>query len=483
MAQSLKSIIASIPEAELRSFLLELATKDSAVQNQIRMRYSQVDTEDLVSIMEAEITSLVLSCSDDDDFISYRKAADFEIGLEKIMEQYIDPLLSNQDTAAESIPLIGMVFDTLDDVNMDDDGETGELLCACMSRWEEVLGHASADQREQLAQWMENHLNSVHFTDPQEELFHFYTHHFSERPFVRKRYEDLDKNVQLTLELLQDLEQQRSMINKKTPAKQIREINSAHQSRSEEYERLVRERYSLMNQCGASEQEKEQYLLSQPRSETAQDKLLELYKNNQQYDRAIQLVLNRKNRAPVSWKDESWWSRELIGLYRAAGDTQHYIAELRNLVYTTRQYGADYILSLRAALSPAEWKVERSQLLGMKNISVHAKAEIYSVDKMLDELMALLEDENDFGLLHTYEHQLFDKYNERLLPLRLMELDQLVHYSADRKTYAHLAGLLTQLARYPDGKEIAAERVEDWRVKYHRRTAMFDELSKAGFRG
>lgn len=482
MAQSLKSIVASIPEAELRSFLLELATKDSAVQNQIRLRYSQVGTKDLEKIMEIEIASLVRSCSDDDDFISYRKAADFEIGIEKIIEQYIDPLLTDQATAADAIPLIGIVFDTLDDVDMDDDGETGELLYACMSRWEEVLGHASADQRDQLAQWMENHLNSVHFTDPQEQLFHFYTHHFSERPFVQKRYEDLDKSVQLTLSLLQDLEQQRSIVNKKTPAKQIREINGAFRFRTEEYERLVQERYSLMIQCGALNHEKEQYLLSQPHSETAQDRLLELYKKNQQYDLAIQLVLNRKKQEPVGWKDESWFSRELIGLYRAAGDTEHYIAELRSYVHSTRQYGAEYILLLRKALSPEEWKIERSQLLDMKNISVQAKAEIYSADQMLDELMALLEAENDFGLLHTYEQQLFDKYAARLLPLRLKELDQLVYNSADRKAYAYLAGLLTQLAQYPNGKDIAAERVEDWRVRYRRRTAMFDELSKAGFR-
>lgn len=481
MAQSLKNIIASIPEAELRSFLLELAAKDSAVQNQIRVRYSQVGTKDLERIIETEIASLVRSCSDDDDFISYRKAADFEMGLETIMEQYIDPLLSDQATVADAIPLIGMVFDTLDDVDMDDDGETRELLDACMFRWEEVLNHASAQEHEQLAGWFENHLNSIYFTGLQEELFYFYTCHFSGRPFVRQRYEDLDKGIRLTLSLLESLEQQRNTINKKTPAKQIREINSAYQFRFDEYERLVQERYSLMNRCSASAQEKEQYLLSQPRSETAQDNLLELYKSNQQYDLAIQLLLNRKKHASDDWKDESW-SRDLIGLYRAAGDTKHYLAELRSYVHTTRQYGAEYILLLRAVLSHTEWDAERDRLLGMKNVSVQARAEIYSEEKMLDELMALLESENDFHLLHTYEQQLFGKYAARLLPLRLMELNRLVNSSADRTTYAHLAGLLTQLTQYPNGKEIAAKLVADWKIKYHRRTAMLDELSKAGFR-
>lgn len=117
----------------------------------------------------------------------------------------------------------------------------------------------------------------------------------------------------------------------------------------------------------------------------------------------------------------------------------------------------------------------------MKNVSVQIRAEIHSEEKMLDELMALLESENDFHLLHTYERQLFGKYAARLLALRLKEHNRLVNSSADRTTDAHLAGLLTQLTQYPDGKEIAAKLVADWKIKYHRRTAMLDELSKAGF--
>lgn len=78
-------------------------------------------------------------------------------------------------------------------------------------------------------------------------------------------------------------------------------------------------------------------------------------------------------------------------------------------------------------------------------------------------------------------HELFDKYADRLLPLRLREINGVVQNSADRKTYAYLADLLMHLRIYPKGEQIALGLITEWKGKY-RRPAMFDELRKNGFR-
>lgn len=195
MAQSLKSIIASIPEAELRNYLLELATKDAALQNRIRARFSQPEINEMRMIVQHEVDALLSRCEDRDGFISYYKAMDFEAGLEKIIDDYIDPLLADDD-ASTAIPLIGIIFDAVQNAEMDDDGETMELLEACMERWEAILAHADDDQREQLAKWMERNLNAIHFSDPQEMLFDFYVSHFQHRPFIQNRFKQLDQVLQ-----------------------------------------------------------------------------------------------------------------------------------------------------------------------------------------------------------------------------------------------------------------------------------------------
>ena len=40
---------------------------------------------------------------------------------------------------------------------------------------------------------------------------------------------------------------------------------------------------------------------------------------------------------------------------------------------------------------------------------------------------------------------------------------------------------LKKIRRYPGGKEKASEIAENWRGMYYRRTAMMDEMRKAGF--
>ena len=40
---------------------------------------------------------------------------------------------------------------------------------------------------------------------------------------------------------------------------------------------------------------------------------------------------------------------------------------------------------------------------------------------------------------------------------------------------------LKKTKKYPGGYEIAADIAKNWRIFYYRRSAMMDELSKAGF--
>lgn len=52
---------------------------------------------------------------------------------------------------------------------------------------------------------------------------------------------------------------------------------------------------------------------------------------------------------------------------------------------------------------------------------------------------------------------------------------------SNRKEYNRLMQYLKKIKKYPGGYEIAADIAKDWRIFYYRRSAMMDELSKAGF--
>ena len=51
----------------------------------------------------------------------------------------------------------------------------------------------------------------------------------------------------------------------------------------------------------------------------------------------------------------------------------------------------------------------------------------------------------------------------------------------NRSRYRELMKYLKKIRRYPGGKEKASEIAENWRAMYYRRTAMMDEMRKAGF--
>ena len=53
--------------------------------------------------------------------------------------------------------------------------------------------------------------------------------------------------------------------------------------------------------------------------------------------------------------------------------------------------------------------------------------------------------------------------------------------ASDRNRYRELIEYLKKISGYPGGKEKAAEIAENWRALYYRRSAMMDELQKAGF--
>ena len=53
--------------------------------------------------------------------------------------------------------------------------------------------------------------------------------------------------------------------------------------------------------------------------------------------------------------------------------------------------------------------------------------------------------------------------------------------ASSRNHYRYIINDLKKVRRYEGGKELAASIAAEWRKQYYRRSAMLDELKKAGF--
>ena len=103
-------------------------------------------------------------------------------------------------------------------------------------------------------------------------------------------------------------------------------------------------------------------------------------------------------------------------------------------------------------------------------------------EKRYDELMSKIEQSsNKVGLLDSYEKVLRKSMPERVIKIYSVYLRKAAEMANERKKYKYLMPYLKKISKCDGGKIIAEDIAASWRQEYKRRTAMMDELRKAGF--
>lgn len=98
-------------------------------------------------------------------------------------------------------------------------------------------------------------------------------------------------------------------------------------------------------------------------------------------------------------------------------------------------------------------------------------------DRLLQAVLAA----NSARTLAEYEKTLRPLYPNELLSAWKTQITNLAQQASNRKNYYSVMQLLLKSLKYPGGHEIAKQFAKEWRIIYHRRPAMLDELKKAGF--
>ena len=102
-------------------------------------------------------------------------------------------------------------------------------------------------------------------------------------------------------------------------------------------------------------------------------------------------------------------------------------------------------------------------------------------EKMYDRLMQELAKRGDIYATDRYERFLQSKYPEELVGVYRDYLIRQAQTSHSRETYRQMMVYLKKISDYPQGVETANQLALQWQQTYKRRSAMMDELRKAGF--
>ena len=458
--QELEEIIERIPEEELRSFVKGIAAQDSEIRNTLMTRYAVKIDEKQMNLLKQGVGQLVWEYGDRSGYIDYRNALDFCWALENYLEEKGNTLIERK-CYGQAFELTNYVFKTIGNIDIDDsDGGTAQVANACYDKWKEILENCSEEEKNEMFSWFMSHLSCDYVVDYMEDYMEdFLTHEFQNREMLEKMLKDLDKKIEM-----------------QTSSTDCGSTWSARYG----YENNIIKRLEFMERLDLPAEEIREYRRQHWRFSAVRELEIQENLDNGNLGEAIRILQESKILDKEYPGLVARYSEQLISIYETQPDKEAYKKELLYYVFEYPQNNLVYIYKLKEVCTDKEWEDYREQILkNPKNYNI-----LYPfMDKegMYESMLECIRKETFIYNLDKYEKVLKEKFPEQVRDIYISYLHHEAERAGNRKRYRELIKYLKKIRRYPGGKEKASEIAENWRGMYYRRTAMMDEMRKAGF--
>ena len=458
--QEVEEIIERIPEEELRSFVKGIAAQDSEIRNTLMTRYAVKIDEKQMDLLKQGVNQLVWEYGDRSGYIEYRNAWDFCWALENYLEDKVDTLIDRK-CWRQAFELTNYVFRTIGNIDIDDsDGGTSQVANACYDKWKEILENCSEEEKNEMFSWFMSHLSCNYVIDYLEDYMEdFLTHEFQNREMLEKMLKDLDERIEMQA-LSTDC--------------------GSTWSVRHGYENNIIKRLELMERLDFPEEEIREYRRRHWRFSAVRELEIQENLDNGNLDEAIRILQESKTLDKEYPGLVARYSEQLISIYETQPDKEGYKKELLYYVFECPQNNLVHIYKLKEVCTDKEWEDYREQILkNPKNYNILYP--FMEKEGMYESMLECIRKETFIYNLDKYEKVLKEKFPEQVRDIYISYLRHEAERAGNRKRYRELMKYLKKIRRYPGGKEKASEIAENWRGMYYRRTAMMDEMRKAGF--
>lgn len=458
--EELEEIIENIPEKELRSFVKKIAVQNNEIRDLLMTRYVEKIDGKQMNQLKKGVDQLLWQYGDRSGYIDYRNAWDFIWALESYLEEKADILIERKYWM-EAFELTNYVFRTIGNIDIDDsDGGITEIANVCYDKWKEILHNCNKEEKNKIFSWFMSHQACDYVVDYLEDyLEDFLIHEFQDREILEKKLKDLDEKI----------EAQGSSTD----------CGSTWSARYG-YENNIIQRLGLMERLNFSQEEIEEYRRKHRMFSAVRE--LEIQENLGRGDmvQAIQILQESKILDKEYPGMVARYSEQLISIYEKQADEKSYKEELMYYVFNYQQNSLAYIQKLKAVSTDEEWDEYREQILkNRKNYMILYP--FMEEEGMYGRMLECLKEEGSIYNLDKYEKVLKERFPEEVRDIYISYLHNQAQSTGNRNKYRELMKYLKKIRRYPGGKEKAEEIAKNWRAVYYRRTAMMDEMKKAGF--
>ncbi len=458
--QEVEEIIERIPEEELRSFVKGIAAQDSEIRNTLMTRYAVKIDEKQMNLLKQGVGQLVWEYGDRSGYIDYRNALDFCWALENYLEEKGNTLIERK-CYGQAFELTNYVFKTIGNIDIDDsDGGTAQVANACYDKWKEILENCSEEEKNEMFSWFMSHLSCDYVVDYMEDYMEdFLTHEFQNREMLEKMLKDLDKKIEM-----------------QTSSTDCGSTWSARYG----YENNIIKRLEFMERLDLPAEEIREYRRQHWRFSAVRELEIQENLDNGNLGEAIRILQESKILDKEYPGLIARYSEQLISIYETQTDKEAYKKELLYYVFECPQNNLVHIYKLKEVCTDKEWEDYREQILKRpKNYNILYP--FMEKEGVYERMIECIKKETFIYNLDRYEKVLKDKFPEQVRDIYISYLHHEAERAGNRKRYRELIKYLKKIRRYPGGKEKASEIAENWRGMYYRRTAMMDEMRKAGF--
>lgn len=458
--QEVEEIIERIPEEELRSFVKEIAAQNSEIRNILMTRYAVKIDEKQMDLLKQGVNQHVWEYGDRSGYIDYRNAWDFCWALENYLEDKVDTLIDRK-CYRQAFELTNYVFRTIGNIDIDDsDGGTSQVANACYDKWKEILENCSEEEKNEMFSWFMSHLSCNYVIDYLEDYMEdFLTHEFQNREMLEKMLKDLDERI--------------GMQALSTDCGSTWSVRHG-------YENNIIKRLELMERLDFPEEEIREYRRRHWRFSAVRELEIQENLDNGNLDEAIRILQESKTLDKEYPGLVARYSEQLISIYETQPDKEGYKKELLYYVFECPQNNLVHIYKLKEVCTDKEWEDYREQILkNPKNYNILYP--FMEKEGMYESMLECIRKETFIYNLDKYEKVLKEKFPDQVRDIYISYLRHEAERAGNRKRYRELMKYLKKIRRYPGGKEKASEIAENWRGMYYRRTAMMDEMRKAGF--
>ena len=458
--KEVEEIIERISEEELRSFVKGIVAQDSEIRNILMTRYAVKIDEKQMERLKQGVDQLVWEYGDRSGYIDYRNALDFCWALENYLEDKVDTLIERK-CYGQAFALTNYVFQTIGNIDIDDsDGGTSQVANVCYDKWKKILENCSEEEKNEMFSWFMSHLSCDYVVDYMEDYMEdFLTHEFQNREMLEKMLKDLDERIEM-----------------QTSSTDCGSTWSARYG----YENNIIKRLELMERLGFSAEEIREYRRQHWRFSVVRELEIQENLNNGNLDEAIRILQESKILDKEYPGLIARYSEQLISIYETQPDKEVYKKELLYYVFECPQNNLVHIYKLKKVCTDKEWDGYREKILkSPKNYNILYP--FMEKEGMYEPMLECLKKETFIYNLDRYEKVLKEKFPEQVRDIYISYLRHEAERASNRNRYRELMKYLKKIRRYPRGKEKASEIAKNWRAVYYRRTAMMDEMQKAGF--